>query len=481
MAKPAESQVLRKEGYEEFVIPPLEVLLTWDIVTQMEPGDAIEDILALIPAAEATAGPKRKKDKRRSRDVRRMSVEEDMPLKCSKCEEVFEGEKQLLQHTSEAHPFECPECARPYTVLDSMRKHCRVTHGHDTISFCRRCVLVFTDPSEGAEHKKRMHNKAPRGLLKAVEEGSRRSSVEETRTPQELPTTVREGSKEEPSTPRGLPKAADEGCKEEGYKCLYCKEVFEKPNRLIKHSKTRHKKGLTTCRQCMSVFKDRATKLVHQKTCLEKDDNIEEVEEEEEEDQDHPDDQVFDNPEIDNQIPMEEEQQEEEQEQGEEQSHVQDHEQVIEQHKDVEISGDPTTQASKSENDNPNDISIAKEEVEKLKIMAPVVASAKEDDQEKEFVQEESHADHSKGEEEKTGETLSAVQNSEEDKSDMAADSKSAPVSALSVMYPCPLCDKSYDKGQSLQKHTRTKHHMTVVFCFLCAAVFRYVESAFFC
>ena len=46
MARPAESQVLKKEGYEEFVIPPLEVLLTWDIVTHMEPGDAIEEVLA---------------------------------------------------------------------------------------------------------------------------------------------------------------------------------------------------------------------------------------------------------------------------------------------------------------------------------------------------------------------------------------------------------------------------------------------------
>ena len=77
MARPAESQVLKKEGYEEFVIPPLEVLLTWDIVTHMEPGDAIEEILALIPAATATAGPKRKKDRRRSKDVRRSSVEEE--------------------------------------------------------------------------------------------------------------------------------------------------------------------------------------------------------------------------------------------------------------------------------------------------------------------------------------------------------------------------------------------------------------------
>ena len=105
VAKPAESQVLRKEGYEEFVIPPLEVLLTWDIVTQMEPGDAVEEILALIPAA-----PKRKKDRRRSKEIRR-SVEEE-PLKCSKCEEVFEAEKELLQHTSESHPFECPDCSR---------------------------------------------------------------------------------------------------------------------------------------------------------------------------------------------------------------------------------------------------------------------------------------------------------------------------------------------------------------------------------
>ena len=109
VARPSESQVLRKEGYEEFVIPPLEVLLTWDIVTQMEPGDAIEEVLALIPK-EIPKKRKQQKDRRRSKDIR-SSVEEE-PLKCTKCEELFEGEKELLQHTSEAHPFECPDCSR---------------------------------------------------------------------------------------------------------------------------------------------------------------------------------------------------------------------------------------------------------------------------------------------------------------------------------------------------------------------------------
>ena len=114
MAIPSESQVLRKEGYEEFVIPPLEVLLTWDIVTQVEPGDAIEEVLALIPKEIPSKRRKQqqqqKADRRRSRDVR-SSVEEE-PLKCAKCEELFEGERELLQHTAEAHPFECPDCSR---------------------------------------------------------------------------------------------------------------------------------------------------------------------------------------------------------------------------------------------------------------------------------------------------------------------------------------------------------------------------------
>ena len=113
VAIPSESQVLRKEGYEEFVIPPLEVLLTWDIVTQVEPGDAIEEVLALIPKEIPSKRRKQQQkaaDRRRSRDVR-SSVEEE-PLRCAKCEELFEGEKELLQHTSEAHPFECPDCSR---------------------------------------------------------------------------------------------------------------------------------------------------------------------------------------------------------------------------------------------------------------------------------------------------------------------------------------------------------------------------------
>ena len=113
VAIPSESQVLRKEGYEEFVIPPLEVLLTWDIVTQVEPGDAIEEVLALIPKEIPSKRRKQQQkaaDRRRSRDVR-SSVEEE-PLRCAKCEELFEGEKELLQHTAEAHPFECPDCSR---------------------------------------------------------------------------------------------------------------------------------------------------------------------------------------------------------------------------------------------------------------------------------------------------------------------------------------------------------------------------------
>ena len=62
------------------------------------------------------------------------------------------------------------------------------------------------------------------------------------------------------------------------------------------------------------------------------------------------------------------------------------------------------------------------------------------------------------------------------DKNDAAADSKDSSESlALSVLYSCPFCDKSYDKGQSLQKHTRTRHNKTVVYCTLCAAVFRFV------
>ena len=61
------------------------------------------------------------------------------------------------------------------------------------------------------------------------------------------------------------------------------------------------------------------------------------------------------------------------------------------------------------------------------------------------------------------------------DKNDAAPNSKdSLGSSALSVMYSCPFCDKSYDKGQSLQKHTRTRHNKTVVYCTLCAAVFRF-------
>ena len=119
-----------------------------------------------------------------------------------------------------------------------------------------------------------MHNNFKGHRPKAVmeEEGSsRRSSLggrEETppkspktpKTPKEsggLPKAVEEGAR----TPRGPPKDVEEGGSSreeaEGYKCLYCREVFEKNHLLIKHSKTRHKKGLTTCRQCMSVFKDR--------------------------------------------------------------------------------------------------------------------------------------------------------------------------------------------------------------------------------
>ena len=448
VARPAESQVLRKEGYEEFVIPPLEVLLTWDIVTQMEPGDAIEEILALIPPAV----PKRKKDRRRSKDSRNkgrpLDEEGELVFKCSKCAEAFDVEKDLLQHISESHPYECPDCSRPYTVHDSMRKHCRVTHGHDTISFCRKCVLVFTDPSEGAEHKKRRH-----------------------------------GNDRRVSAPRGLPKVAaveevsSVGSKEEGYKCLYCREAYERPHSLLKHSRTSHKKGVTTCRQCIRVFKDRATKLLHQKTKehldrVEQENNLElgeeEEMEEEEEEEEQPDHQVSADPIVDDPVPMEEEQQGQKQEQGQEQGQ----ERGNEQDQEVELSGAPATNATTSEDDDddPKDITVEEEKGEVLAAAAKKVV-----DQEEESGKEESHAVHSEcdttiEDEEKTEEISSVVQKSDKDLNCSTS-------SALSVLYPCPFCDKSYDKGQSLQKHTRTKHTKTIVYCTLCAAVFRCVEK----
>ena len=258
VAKPAESQVLKKEGYEEFVIPPLEVLLTWDIVTQMEPGDAVEEILAVIPAAPVKRKRTKKEKGNRGNQRTRDSMTQDETdvdgddeelIKCKHCkgtkgETTFDTEKDLLEHISETHPFKCPDCTKPYHVVDSLRKHCRVTHGHDKISICRKCVLVFTDHGRGVEHKRSRHANDPRCAA--------------PRTPKAVVNSRRHSEESEQNSP-GV-KAV------QLYKCLYCREAYEKPHSLLKHSRTRHKKGLTTCRQCVRVFTDRATKLVHQKT-----------------------------------------------------------------------------------------------------------------------------------------------------------------------------------------------------------------------
>ena len=50
------------------------------------------------------------------------------------------------------------------------------------------------------------------------------------------------------------------------YKCPSCQKAYERPDSLGYHSRTMHKKAIFTCRQCVRVFTDRATKLAHQKT-----------------------------------------------------------------------------------------------------------------------------------------------------------------------------------------------------------------------
>ena len=129
---------------------------------------------------------------------------------------------------------------------------------------------------------------------------------------------------------------------------------------------------------------------------------------------------------------------------------------------------------------------VVSDTIEFLEIERKVVAPAAVNDVDK---VEESHALRSENEE-KTEEVSSTAKDSlradiNPDKNDAAADveasidssAASLDSSAPSVMYSCPFCQKSYDKGQSLQKHTRTRHNKTVVYCTLCAAVFRFVTS----
>ncbi len=42
------------------------------------------------------------------------------------CGEDFLKDSALTEHLLDAHPFECPKCAKTYNVVDSLRKHCRV-------------------------------------------------------------------------------------------------------------------------------------------------------------------------------------------------------------------------------------------------------------------------------------------------------------------------------------------------------------------
>lgn len=159
---------------------------------------------------------------------------------CKNCDEEFDSEPELLEHIVDNHPFTCPACHRPYKVLDSLRKHCKIMHENLYVAVCKICVLVFTDPESKQSHQRRVHKQSngPDSVVVAK-------------------PRVTNGH----STPVGRSSSTDstELC----FQCPFCDKSYYVADSLRKHCKVIHDKVCVSCGYCYLSFKSIDDRKVH--------------------------------------------------------------------------------------------------------------------------------------------------------------------------------------------------------------------------